>query len=270
MFSVVALLTAIPLFELQLYISTIVCAVIPFGLGLTIILRRLFAASQPPPTSKHPEVLRHFATSTAAQIVIVSIGIAVTLVWQFPLPIQPVHSIAIALVLLPIGLLLSATAMAKVTVKPLTQHIVYTALIQGALIAGLTLANYYLFFKRSHLIPELVPVGSVEQVLAASVAVSTLVLCMVVQLFTFGIRRAEYKTASVWISSSIVLFSLLNLLYNPWVASVAHTTALSWLDLGYSAMAATLYGLLVVFYRHNKKHSRKVVLNLHRQHRIKP
>jgi hypothetical protein len=270
-FGIVAVALAVPLLELQLYILTIVCAAIPFGLGVAIVSRHIFTTRGRSKSAIPSSLLHYYAISTAALLALVIISIVASLLWHIPLPLQPTQIITSAIILLPIGLLFSSASQPIVTADFIKKHAIVTVLLHGTLIACLTLASYYLFFRRNYLMPELSSPNSVEHIQAMSIAITSFVLCITVYAAS-SIKRGglRLRATGIWISGATVLFCLLNVLYNPWVASLSHTAALTGVDLGYSVLIATIYSLIIAFYQHNKKHSHKAVLALHRNYRLKP
>ncbi|HSD56219.1 MAG TPA: cation-transporting P-type ATPase [Candidatus Saccharimonadales bacterium] len=144
----------------------------------------------------------------------------------------------------------------------------------GTLIGGLAFLNYLWFFDRYGIDPINLAADSPIHLQATSLTYLTLILCLLVNvlqrrsqngLFT----RYQLHNKALWYAMGLSLFSIVNIIYNPWIAPYFHSAPLGFIDWLTALGATAIFIAVREFQRHNKKHHRKVVLELHSKVRAK-
>jgi Ca2+-transporting ATPase len=140
----------------------------------------------------------------------------------------------------------------------------------GLLIGGFAFANYIWFFERNGVNPQNLAAGSDIHMKAAALTYLTIVLCQltnIMQRRSSGgfFSRYQFHNKQFWMAIALSLFCVLNIIYNPWIAPYFKAGPLGAIDWLYALGAAALFILIREFQRHNRKHHRKVVLELHRK-----
>jgi Ca2+-transporting ATPase len=138
----------------------------------------------------------------------------------------------------------------------------------GLLIGGLAFLNYMWFFKRNGIDPQYLTANTPIHFQATALTYLTLILCLVINvlqrrskdgLFT----KYQLHNKSMWFAVSLSLFSIVNIIYNPWIAPYFHSGPLTFIDWLTALGAATIFVLVREFQRYNRKHHRKMVVALH-------
>jgi P-type Ca2+ transporter type 2C len=140
----------------------------------------------------------------------------------------------------------------------------------GLLIGGFAFINYLWFFDRNGVTAQHLTPDSAVHMQAMALTYLTIVLCQlanIIQRRTGGGFFSKYQlhNRQFWLAIAFSLFCVVNIIYNPWIANYFKTGALSVADWLYAIAAALLFIAIREFQRHNKKHHRKAVLELHRK-----
>jgi hypothetical protein len=67
----------------------------------------------------------------------------------------------------------------------------------------------------------------------------------------------------MWLAVSLSLFSIANIIYNPWIAPYFHSAPLTFVDCLTAIGAAAIFVAVREFQRYNRKHHRRTVVELH-------
>lgn len=280
---VAAMMAAIPvllsLFEVidprhaLFFIVCIVAAVVPAGLAFEsslpvgIIKRR--ARSQ-----NIISVVRSALTCNAAELLTVLLGLATLSLLSVPPAITTRQILAIDIItlILPVMALGWDKIQHRQTSEPLINRQTALRLTGFGGLAGLlSYANFAFFFVRHGLSARFLDTGLPLYAEATTLTFLSLVLCLCVHLvFERSDRREKFFTRYLWSNERLMggfaasLILIINLLYNPWIQPYFGTTALSlgdWL----SVLACTvLYFGFRLLQRHTRKHTRRAVVQLHR------
>lgn len=141
----------------------------------------------------------------------------------------------------------------------------------GLLAAILATINFLLFFIRRGTTPMHIDSLSSLYAQATTLTYVTLVLCQFLNLLM--VRTAEHAkffAPYLWSNKRLLfafglsLFCILNLIYNPLIQPYFKTGALRFDDWLMALVAAAIYLGVRLLQRHLHKHSRRVVLQLHR------
>jgi Ca2+-transporting ATPase len=219
-------------------------------------------------------------TSNAAELVVNLVSLAATTLFGVPLALSVMEILAIDLIaeLFPIAALGADKAdrdlMDEQPRNPRDHILNGQAIIDllwcGVLIGGFAFANFLWFFHRHGVASDAVTSGSPLHMQATALTYLTIVLCQLLNilqrrsvqgLFT----RYQFHNRSLWLAILLSLFCVFNIIYNPWIAPYFRAAPLGWSDWVYALGAAALFVLIREFQRHNRKHSRQAVLELHRQ-----
>ncbi len=221
-------------------------------------------------------------TGNASELLTVLVGLAATTAFHVAPAITAIQILAIDIVaqILPITALGWDQAQGKLMhQKPrnISDHIVNRAAVGGfvgfgVLAAVLSYGNYLLFFARHHLSPRYLDPTLPLYHQATSLTYVTLVLCLYVYLmFERSDRHEKFFSSYLWSNRKLLLafalsfFFIFNLIYNPLIQPYFSTHALSAFDWLTALAAASLYTLFRLLQRHTRKHSRRAVIDLHRQ-----
>ncbi|MDB5175830.1 MAG: ATPase, P-type (transporting), superfamily, subfamily [Candidatus Saccharibacteria bacterium] len=227
------------------------------------------------------KIIAHQAiTVSAAKLSVLVIGLLLLLTSRFPLALPTVQIIAIDVVLfLPMIALGWDRPAANVLHKKAaagSEHIISRNALAhlaafGILSGLLSYGTYLLYFVRRNLSPVSIEAVNPIYLQAATVAYLTLALCLYVSLFFERADNHEKLTLDYLISNKKLLTSLaialaiiILIIYLPACNSFFATQPLSAADWLTAIAAAGLYAGLRLSHRHTRKHSRKAVLQLHR------
>ncbi|HEU4914766.1 MAG TPA: cation-transporting P-type ATPase [Candidatus Saccharimonadales bacterium] len=139
----------------------------------------------------------------------------------------------------------------------------------GLLIGSLAFLNYMWFFERNGIDPQNLTPNTPIHFQATALTYLTLILCLVVNviqrrskngLFT----RYQLHNKSMWVAIGLSLFSIINIIYNPWISSYFHSAPLTFADWLTAIGATGIFVAVREFQRYNKKHHRRSVLALHK------
>ena len=141
----------------------------------------------------------------------------------------------------------------------------------GTLIGSLAFLNYLWFFQRNGIDPVNLTANTPIHLQATSLTYLTLILCLLVNVLQRRSRNGlftkyQLHNKALWYAMGLSLFSIVNIIYNPWIAPYFHSAALSFADWMTALAATAIFVAVREFQRHNKKHHRKAVLDLH--HRV--
>jgi P-type Ca2+ transporter type 2C len=142
----------------------------------------------------------------------------------------------------------------------------------GTLIGGLAFLNYMWFFDRNGIDPQYLTANTPIHMQATALTYLTLILCLLVNVLqrrsVHGLfTRYQLHNRSMWIAMGLSLFSIVNIIYNPWISEYFHSAPLSVADWMTAIGATAIFVAIREFQIHNRKHHRKVVLELHHKAR---
>lgn len=218
-------------------------------------------------------------TGNSAELIVnlISLGFATALGVPLALSIIQILAIDVIAELFPIAALGGDRADRQVMgEKPrdpkhhiLNKRSIADILWSGVLIGGFAYANYYWFFLRHSVEPQAVTQGSELHMSAMSLTYLTLMLCLLANilmqrtdkgLFT----RYQLHNRMLWFAMCLSMFSIVNIIYNPWIAPFFNSAPISAIDWLYAFVAALLFIAIREFQRWSKKHhSREAVIELH-------
>ncbi|HSX32643.1 MAG TPA: cation-transporting P-type ATPase, partial [Candidatus Saccharimonadales bacterium] len=218
-------------------------------------------------------------TGNAAELVVNLLSLAAATATGVPLALTVIQILAIDIIaeLFPVAALGGDKAdrdlMREEARNPkhhiLNIHSVADLAWSGALIGGLTFANYLWFFSRHGVVAQSVATDSAIHLQATALTYLTLVLCLLANVL---LRRSEHglftryqlHNKSLWIAMVASLFCVANIIYNPWLVAYFHTAPLSLADVLTAVGSMALFITIREFQRwSNKHHSREAVLKLH-------
>ena len=219
-------------------------------------------------------------TSNAAELMVNLGSLAAATAFHIPLALSVMQILAIDLVaeLFPIAALGKDKADGELMNVPprnpkdhiLNLRAVADLLWCGILIGGFAYFNYLWFFHRNGVSPENLVAGSSIHMQATALTYLTIVLCQLLNIMqrrsTAGIfTRYQFHNRGFWLAIVFSLFCVANIIYNPWIAPYFKAGPLGVTDWLFALAAAAIFILIREFQRHNRKHHRKVVLDLHNQ-----
>jgi Ca2+-transporting ATPase len=219
-------------------------------------------------------------TSNSAELIVNLTSLAAATLFHIPLAISVMQILAIDLVaeLFPIAALGKDKADRDLMDAPprnpkdhiLNSRAIVDLLWCGLLIGGFAFINYLLFFDRQGVSAENLAAGSAIHMQATSLTYLTIVLCQLCNIMqrrtSAGFfSRYQFHNKQFWLALALSMFCVLNIIYNPWIAPYFKAGALGFVDWLFAIGAAALFLAIREFQRHNKKHHRKVVLDLHRK-----
>jgi Ca2+-transporting ATPase len=221
-------------------------------------------------------------TDNAGELITVLLGLAAIPLFHIQPAISPIQILAIDVVaqILPITALGWDNPLANLMrEKPrnLHDHIINARAVGGfigfgALAAGLSYINYLFFFMRHHLSPAYIATSNPLYIQATTLTYLTLVLCLYVYLlFERADAHDKFFTSYLWSNKKLLIafaasFILIgNIIYNPWVRPYFTTASLNWLDWLTAIGFAAIYMGIRLLQRHTRKHTRRAVIELHRQ-----
>ena len=279
MFIAYAWFVAMPLRDLFIFGSTLLCAATPFGVPLVGSLQSALYKQGSRVAWGVKQTLTTYLTASVAQSAIIITSAILFMHHDIPLAFSAVQVLAITSIVLLPALVVSPldTPLGKHPSSLLDANTIRTALWHGLLIAALSVVTYIWFFKQHYLPISYVMPGSPDHQQAMSVVFITLSCCLLMSALQhrsashgsglFG--RRQLTNRSTLFALGVSIFCILNALYNPWVAPYFGMVPLGWPDLGSAAAATLTYIAITEFHQHNKKHSRKAVLALHHQTKSK-
>lgn len=151
-------------------------------------------------------------------------------------------------------------------------HTVVEFVAFGALSAGLAYCNFLFFFVR-HDSPIIHADTTSSLYFSATILTYiTIVLCQFMNLML--VRSDEHEnffTNYLWSNKKLLgafifsFFCIFNVIYNPLIQPYFHAARLDPGDWGFAVLAALLYLSVRLFQRYSRQHTRKAVLELHRQ-----
>lgn len=217
-------------------------------------------------------------TGNGAELIVNLISLGFATLLHVPLALTVIQILAIDVIaeLFPIAALGGDKADRDVMVeKPRNPHnhilnkrSIFDVLWCGVLIGGFAYANYYWFFVRNNVDPQTVVSGSDIHMSAMSLTYLTLMLCLLANilmqrsekgLFT----RYQLHNKGLWIAMCLSLFSIANIIYNPWVAPYFNSAPISAIDWALATVAAAIFVAIREFQRWSKMHhSRETVIAL--------
>jgi hypothetical protein len=150
----------------------------------------------------------------------------------------------------------------------LSLHGLWDLIWTTALIITLVYLNVHWVFERGHIEAAFVTYGDPDSRQAVTLGLTLITLCLItvfVQKRSGGSMFAPEQFRGHTLFSVIVLtlFTLLNVIYNPWIAPWFETAALSMQDWLYVGGAWLAFTLVREFTIRNRKYSRRAVLALH-------
>jgi Ca2+-transporting ATPase len=140
----------------------------------------------------------------------------------------------------------------------------------GLLIGGLAFANYLWFFERIDVHASYLATSSAIHVQATALSFLTAALCVLIYAVhkrcSAGVlSRYQLQNGRFWLAILLSLAVILGIVYIPWFTQQPTIGTLSLTDWLYALGAAGIFTIICEFLRHNRKHHRKAVLELHRR-----
>ncbi|HSW99382.1 MAG TPA: cation-transporting P-type ATPase [Candidatus Saccharimonadales bacterium] len=220
-------------------------------------------------------------TDNAGELFAVLISLAAQAIFHIPVAILAVQILAIDLIaeLLPVTALGWDPAQNDLMhdrPRNLHDHIINGRTIgefvgYGLFAAALAYANFLLFFARHGLDPRHVAAHGTLYAQATILTYLSIVLCQFMNLLLVRTSEREpFFTRYLWSNKKLLvafagsMVCILNIIYNPWVQPYFNAHNLSAADWLCAAGAAVVYLLVRLFHRWSRKHSRGVVVALHR------
>lgn len=221
-------------------------------------------------------------TANAGELFTVLLGLAALAALRIAPAITPIQILAIDIVaqLLPITALgwdAPLSRLMREQPRNLHDHIINRRTIMGfigfgALAALLSYGNYLFFFIRHNLSPQFIATDTPLYLQATTLTWLSLILCLNVYLvFERADAHENFFTSYLWGNKRLLIafggsfFLIINVIYNPFVASLFGTGPLSASDWLTALAAAGLYFGLRLSQRHTRKHSRRAVFKLHHE-----
>jgi Ca2+-transporting ATPase len=219
-------------------------------------------------------------TGNAAELMVNIFSLAAATTLHIPLALTIIQILAIDLIaeLFPVAALGGDKADRNVMEERprnpkhhiLNMRSVLDLLWCGTLIGGLAFLNYLWFFDRNGIDPQYLTPNTPIHFQATALTYLTLILCLLANVFQ---RRSQdglftkyqFHNKALWLALGLSLFSIVNIIYNPWISDYFHSAPLSVTDWMTALGATAIFIAIREFQRHNKKHHRKVVLELHRR-----
>lgn len=219
-------------------------------------------------------------TGNAAELMVNLFSLGAATILHVPLALTIIQILAIDVIaeLFPIAALGGDKADSEVMrEKPrdpnhhiLNKRSIVDVMWCGLLIGGLAFLNYMWFFERNGVDPQYLTANTPIHLQATALTYLTLILCLVINvlqrrskdgLFT----KYQLHNKSMWLAMALSLFSIINIIYNPWIASYFHSAPLTFVDWLTAIGATAIFVLVREFQRYNRKHHRKIVVELHRK-----
>lgn len=249
----------------------IMAALLPAGLLPELALAGHFApASRAAAISA--KITRLALSDNLAATLLLLVSLAGMLVWHVPLALNALQILALYVLLMAAPFI--ASAWDTRPPSPDSHRGAGKLLTFGITAALLAYANFLLFFARSALSPRFVDFHSPYLAKASSLALVTLLLCQLVNLFVVRADEhdrflTDYLTSNRRLLQALALsgFILLNMLYSPPLQAYFRTGPLSLIDWLAAFAAAGIYLGLRLLQRHTRRHSRRAVLSVHLQAR---
>jgi Ca2+-transporting ATPase len=217
-------------------------------------------------------------TGNAAELMVNLFSLGAATAFHVPLALTVIQILAIDVIaeLFPVAALGGDKADSEVmTERPrdpknhiLNWHSTIDFMWCGTLIGGLAFLNYLWFFERNGIDPVNLTANTPIHLQATSLTYLTLILCLLVNVLQRRSRNGlftkyQLHNKALWYAMGLSLFSIVNIIYNPWIAPYFHSAALSFGDWMTALAATAIFVAVREFQRHNKKHHRKAVLDLH-------
>ncbi|MDB5168738.1 MAG: P-type superfamily ATPase, Ca2+-transporting ATPase [Candidatus Saccharibacteria bacterium] len=221
-------------------------------------------------------------TTNAGELITVMAGLLGLAALHIEPAITPIQILAIDVVaqILPVTALGWDKPLANLMrEKPrdLKDHIVNHRAVGGFLGFGLLAAvlaygNYLEFFVRHHLSPMYIDHAVPLYQQATTLTYLTLVLCLYVYLlFERAETHGKFFTSYLWSNKQLLaafagsFFLIGNIMYNPWFQPYFSTHGLDAMDWLTAIACAAFYMVLRLSQRQTRKHTRRAVVELHRQ-----
>jgi Ca2+-transporting ATPase len=225
---------------------------------------------------------RSALTTNAAELGAVLIGLTCQIVFHIPVAITAIQILAIDVIaqIFPVTALgwdPAQRELMKEKPRNLRDHIINRRaiarfLFYGLLAAGLAYGNFLLFFARRHISPVYISTTSPIYEQATMLTYLTIVLCQFMNLLLLRTdERERFFSKYLWSNKKLLLafgaslVCILIIMYSPIVQPYFSAGPLSIGDWILAVGAASLYLSISLLRHHDKKHSRKAVVALHRQ-----
>lgn len=219
-------------------------------------------------------------TSNAAELVVNLLSLAAAAFFHIPLAISVMQILAIDLVaeLFPIAALGKDRGDGELMSDPprkLNDHIlnrgsVLDLLWCGVLIGSFAFLNYLWFFQRNGVTAIGLAPDTELHMQATALTYLTIVLCQLANIMyrrtSEGIfSRYQLHNRQFWIAISLSIFCVVMIIYNPVISPYFKTMPLGVMDWVYAIGAMSLFIAIREFQRHNRKHHRQQILDLHQE-----
>lgn len=242
-------------------------ALTPSGLWLKLTLATHHRGAKSPATLVRRALIGAFSDSITKTVLLV-LGVAGLIIGQIPVAITALQLLILTAVLqvLPASVLVADARALEPRVEP---HEPY---IFGALAAAVIYANYLLFFVRHHVSPAHLDSANFLYSRASALTLVTLLCCQFINLLLRRIDdRQKFFTAHLWsnpklyaaLAGSLAICAVI--LYVPAINGFFGTGPLTVWDWLTALLAAAVYLSARLLQRHTRQHSRRAVLQLHRE-----
>jgi len=223
-------------------------------------------------------------TDNMSELITILISLVATAAWGIPAALTSIQILAIdiAAQMLPIAALgwdPGQRRLMRDHPRSLHDHILTrkTALEFvgfGLLTAGLSYANYLLYFARHHISPLHLGTGQGPYLQASILTFVTIVSCQFMNLLLVRSQGQPLLSSYLWSNKKLLwafgfsVFVILNIVYNPLLQPYVGSGALTFWDWCTVLIAGTLYTFIRLFHIHTKKHSRNELLRKHGAARV--
>jgi magnesium-transporting ATPase (P-type) len=253
--------------DFLLYATVLAAALVPSGLAAELAL------SQRITSAPIAWIVRAATSDAGALLLLVIIGIIGQLVYHVPLAITTVQIIAVSI----LTLLVPITALAGDRPKDVSSSAPIRWLSFGLLSAALAYVNFLFFFERRGISPTHLDSNSTLYFHAATLSFTTIVLCRLVSLLFI---RAEHRkrfftrylgdNKGLLVALASSMFLIVLCIYYPPLRHYFDTQPLSITDWLTALLATAMFSILHLLQRHTRQHTRKAIIDLHRQVHAQP
>lgn len=261
-----------PLDQFLIFSTTLVLALMPLSFMSEIaLISPVSALKKLVDSACLTPMLQCVLTNISTVALLTILGIALRIWLHIPLALTALHILILYLVFQLVTQIAFGTELAESKAKSRALNI-KSSLFFGLLAAGISYGNYWLFFARHGLSPAYVDTASPLYGHAIMLTQITVILCQFANLLLVRAEAHEKSVMSFFsankpllVSFGFVFFCVANMAYNPPVQHFFHATDLNLVDWLYAALAVALYVMARWLLGHNRRHSRRAIIELHAQ-----